>query len=323
MSAAAKAEARRRAILSRGTDRLSKLTSSARGDDAPQFVYPETATPPSPPPAQKANLANFIGDDPLPTPPAASQPPRRAPDPHGSRYGSSGSGTSPPDPSAWSDEQQQQFLRALLSGTPPIGSGSLGPDVLGPNGAMADDPLLALMSNFAAGAGAGKGAGSTPLSQTEARPKTLTWKLLPILHVFSVWALVAFFVFWMEPEAFRVQNSAVVSSSNMWNRWARLATGSVEGSLWSVETIPFFWAFVSLELGLHSMRIFSGFDPAQPPMLLSLALPHLPKPLPSIITYGFGYMQLVGAILDDLAAAVVAIGLFIAASHLHQNWSLP
>ena len=38
MSAAAKAEARRKAILSRGSDRLSKLTSSARGDDAPQFV---------------------------------------------------------------------------------------------------------------------------------------------------------------------------------------------------------------------------------------------------------------------------------------------
>jgi hypothetical protein len=187
---------------------------------------------------------------------------------------------------------------------------------------MTEDPLLALMSNFATGAGADKGAGSIPLSQTEARPKTLTQRLLPILHVFSVWALVAFFVLWMEPEAFRAQNSAVVPSSNTWNRWARLATGSVEGSLWSVETVPFFWAFVSLELALHSIRIFSGFDTVQPPLLLSLALPHLPKPLPSIIMHGFGYMQLAGAILDDLAAAVVGVGLFIVASLLYQNWSL-
>ena len=86
------------------------------------------------------------------------------------------------------------------------------------------------------------------------------------------------------------------------------------------------------------MRIFSGFvsvhsmprltlierlqDSVQPPLLLSLALPHLPKPLPSIIMHGLGYMQLAGAILNDLAAAVVAVGLFIAASHLYQNWSL-
>jgi hypothetical protein len=57
-------------------------------------------------------------------------------------------------------------------------------------------------------------------------------------------------------------------------------------------------------------------------MLLSLALPHLPKPLPSVIVHGLGYMQLAGAILDDLAAAVVAIGFFIVVSHLFQNWSL-
>lgn len=38
MSAAARAEARRKAILSRGSDRLAKLTSSARGDDAAAFA---------------------------------------------------------------------------------------------------------------------------------------------------------------------------------------------------------------------------------------------------------------------------------------------
>jgi hypothetical protein len=38
MTPAERAEARRQAILSRGSDRLNKLTSSARGDDAPQFI---------------------------------------------------------------------------------------------------------------------------------------------------------------------------------------------------------------------------------------------------------------------------------------------
>jgi hypothetical protein len=38
MSATARAEARRKAILSRGTDRLSKLTTTARGEDAPAYL---------------------------------------------------------------------------------------------------------------------------------------------------------------------------------------------------------------------------------------------------------------------------------------------
>lgn len=60
----------------------------------------------------------------------------------------------------------------------------------------------------------------------------------------------------------------------------------------------------------------------QPPLLLTLALPHLPKPFPSIIIYALRYLKLLGTLLDDLAAAVVAIGLFIAASSLYGNWSL-
>jgi len=42
--AAARAEARRKAILSRGTDRLAKLTTSARGEDAPAYMHDGTLT---------------------------------------------------------------------------------------------------------------------------------------------------------------------------------------------------------------------------------------------------------------------------------------
>jgi hypothetical protein len=39
MSAADRAEARRKAILNKGTNRLAKLTSSARGPDAPAYMH--------------------------------------------------------------------------------------------------------------------------------------------------------------------------------------------------------------------------------------------------------------------------------------------
>lgn len=37
--AAARAEARRKAILARGNDRLAKLTTSARGEDSPVYNH--------------------------------------------------------------------------------------------------------------------------------------------------------------------------------------------------------------------------------------------------------------------------------------------
>jgi len=320
MSATAKAEARRKAILSRGTDRLSRLTTSARGDDAPQFVH---ANPP-PPSAPRGNLSNFIGEDPPPTSFTSDRSSRRAPNSHISPSGATAELGSPPaDPSAWSNEQQQQFLQALLGGALPREPRSF--DVHTPlaNSAGPDDPLLAFLSGLGIEGGIGRGAEAVSLSRTEPKPKTFIQKLLPLLHVIAVWALVAFFIFWREPEMFQARNSVVVSSGNIWNRWARLASGPAEQSTWGIEIVPFFWAFVSLELALNSTRIFFDFDSAQPPLLLTLALPYLPKPLPSVIMYGLRYLQLLGTLLDDLAAAVVAMGLFIAASSLCENWSFP
>lgn len=64
-----RSEARRKALLSRGGDRLKKLTSSARGEDAPQFSHddPPLAVPSIP-------LRSFLGEstpDSAPTPPTA------------------------------------------------------------------------------------------------------------------------------------------------------------------------------------------------------------------------------------------------------------
>jgi hypothetical protein len=42
-----------------------------------------------------------------------------------------------------------------------------------------------------------------------------------------------------------------------------------------------------------------------------------------MIMYGMKHLQLLGTLADDLAAAVVAMGLFIVASTLYENWLLP
>src|SRR5258707_1784294 len=205
----------------------------------------------SPPPysTPRGDLANFIGEDPLPSPPLVSdQPSRHAP---GTRMTSSDTAAwsgSSPDPSTWSDEQQQQFLRSLLGGPPPSEPRPFNVNAPVTNSAVPDDPLIALMSSLGVDPGIGRGAGAVSQSKVEAKPKTVIQKLLPILHVIAVWALVAFFIFWQEPEAFRARNSAVVSTGDIWNRWARLVGGPAGQSSWGIEIV------VSLPLVVAAQR---------------------------------------------------------------------
>jgi len=101
----------------------------------------------------------------------------------------------------------------------------------------------------------------------------------------------------------------------LWRRWANLGRGSpaLVDTLerFRVQIVPFFWAFTTLQIALHSLRIVSGFDSVQPPTLLAMVLPHLPSPLPSIITNGLKYMQMGSLFLDDLAGLIVGLGFIV------------
>jgi GET complex subunit GET2 len=216
--------------------------------------------PPPPYSTPRGDLSNFIGEDPLPPPPLTSDQPSR----HASGPGISLSDTtarlggSSPDPSVWSNEQQQQFLQTLLGGPPPSQPHPYDVNAPVTNSAAPDDPLLALMSSLGVDAGIGRGAGAVSQSKAETKPKTAIQKLLPILHVIAVWALVAFFIFWQEPEAFRARNSAVVSTGDIWNRWARLANSPAERSSWGIEIVVS--VLLSNNRSLTFMKaIFLGF----------------------------------------------------------------
>jgi GET complex subunit GET2 len=102
----------------------------------------------------------------------------------------------------------------------------------GTPGAGPEDPLLAFLQPSLEGVL--QGARGVSSSQMEEKPKTFVHKILPLLHLIAMWALVAFFIFWREPESFRARHSAVVSSGGVWNRWAQLAGGPADLS-WSVE----------------------------------------------------------------------------------------
>ncbi|KNZ82132.1 hypothetical protein J132_07716 [Termitomyces sp. J132] len=220
MSASARAEARRKAILSRGSDRLAKLTTSARGDD-PAYIHPD-----SPSTIRKAS-SNFLGEETTMPPPPNLTSSSRCPQNDPESVNVNPFTGSAPDPSVWSEQQQQQLLQALMGGTRP------------------PEPV----------------PGLTPTDMDSSLPPPLDNPLAAMLFP-------------------RGQG-------------------------------PFFWAFTTLQLVLHSVRIFSGFDTVQPPTLLAIVLPHLPPPLPSIIVNGIKYFQMGSLFLDDLAGLLVGIGFIV------------
>ncbi|KAL0576881.1 hypothetical protein V5O48_005088 [Marasmius crinis-equi] len=347
MSAAEKAAARRKAILSRGNDRLAKLTTSARGEDAPAYLRHE-----SPPvPSHSSNVRNFVGEETImPTPPARASPgPSSSPSSHNQDHSSPSQSFTGADPSVWSDEQQQQLLQALMGGfaggmgganplgQPAIGGGAeAGAPQIPPS--LADNPLAAMLFGAAGGQGGngaippfpppgmglGKGPGTNggAGTQLQTKKKSKLQKLMPLVHLAAIWALLAYFVLIREPEAhasIRGETASLggIDWTGIWRRWAGLAhqspraTVKSTGQGWTVAALPFFWAFMTLQIGLHSTRIFNGFDTAQPPALLAMVLPHLPPPFPSLITNAFKYIQMGSILLDDLAILAVGTGFVI------------
>ncbi|KAF8439313.1 hypothetical protein L210DRAFT_3760991 [Boletus edulis BED1] len=291
-SPAARAQARRKAILSRGGDRLAKLTTSARGEDASANLHDDA-------PARRS--AAFVGEETnMPPPPP---PPKDTPRP------------SPPPPaftapSVWSEEQQHEFMQALMGGAlNPSGSfPSLPPPPPSfETPPRANDPFATMMAQMSSVNAAQGVAGKAP---TLPKPPTRLHKWMPLLHLVCMWCFLAFFVLWKEPQVF-VEKTAGAVEVAFWKRWPKLVNqGTFEGT-WGVQVVSFFWAFMTLQVMLHSLRIFGGHNDTQPPALLTVVLPHLPPPLPSVILNGLGYLRMGNAFLDDMAAIVFGIGMLI------------
>ncbi|KAL5495773.1 hypothetical protein ACEPAI_1237 [Sanghuangporus weigelae] len=297
MSSAAAREARKKAILGRGGDRLSKLTTAARGEDHPVYSNTDISSRNAP------TTETFVGEESImPTPPVRASPtpePPRAVKPASSNQ-----------PSPWTNEHQQELLRALMSApdTNRTTSGTLNP--FDTNNAPSelgagDDPMSAMLSALSQMSG---GPGQAAPEVTEAVPRSLFSKLRPLLHLLASWTLLAFFAFVMEPQAHEAASGSFASST--WNRWSELAKRSAKQPF-GVQPIPFFWAFVTLQLVLHSIQIFTKSDPIHPPTLLAMALPSLPPAWRTLTTNLLVYARMLGMLLDDIAGLVVGIGILI------------
>jgi len=69
------------------------------------------------------------------------------------------------------------------------------------------------------------------------KPRSKLQKLLPLIHVISVWCLFAFFAAWREPTVHSESSPWEGEDNSFWARWARLSPQSIrtQGKTWQVQ----------------------------------------------------------------------------------------
>ncbi|KAI6043788.1 hypothetical protein EDC04DRAFT_2866210 [Pisolithus marmoratus] len=308
-SSAARAEARRKAILGRGSDRLAKLTTSARGEEATSYI--QTGVPVRT--GASTDLASFTGEETPPLPHVNVS--RTSPSPPSVSDAAGAPASAPIDPSMWTDDQQRQLMQALMGGGgAPRTPFSLPPQGQPPTDADPMSTFLAQLAqaNQAQGRGFGSAAaasGQSPLTQT---PPSRLQNMIPLIHALCMWCLLAFFVLWKEPSVYAEKAAVHQSEVSIWRRWQMLGYRRPEDEGgWGVQLVPFFWALMTVEIMLHTIRIFTGHAQLNPPKLLALAIPHLPPPFPSLLMDALRYLRLGNSFVDDIALIVFGIGVIV------------
>lgn len=190
--------------------------------------------------------SDFVGEE------TTAMPTRPSPGPSPHRQASSS--IPGPDPSVWSEAQQQQLMQAIMgnmAGMPGL-AGNSGQQAIGSDPATMplDNPLAAMLMGGQPQAGQSGGVppfmppgmnlGKAPASAP--RPKSRLQKMLPLVHLVALWSLLAYFVIYVEPRAHGalVDDSSFGGWSGILTRWAELAKRRPQEQMiqgWSVAAV--------------------------------------------------------------------------------------
>lgn len=290
-----KREARKARILSKGSDRLARITNTGRGEGASAYLKDNTPSLPTTPkstatttvtPAPAPPLS-MVADDDDPLEVDISTLPRRGPprgeeatNPFAMFGGDAGQGQGQQNP--------MEALMAMMQGGGGFG-GPNGPG-FGPGPGEGGQPdmsglppqLAAMMQQFGGAAGGGPG-GAANVAPTTTQTKPIAERAFDLLQALLVLALAvlaaksSLFDFDRSsfvPEAVSEKldsivspTSSALSASNTLRRWARLGYQKPTIDEWSsinplsspllpaLPALPLFWIFLSLEFVLQAVRI--------------------------------------------------------------------
>ncbi|SNX86711.1 uncharacterized protein MEPE_05420 [Melanopsichium pennsylvanicum] len=343
-----KREARKARILSKGSDRLARITNTGRGEGASAYLKDNKSPLPSAPQPTSAPLGMADDDDPLEvdiSTLAPQSPPRgeEATNPFAMFGGAPGGlGMN-------GQQNPMEALMAMMQGAG-AGGGSGGPGVADGNGGQPDmsglpPQLAAMMQQF--GAGGPGGPGVATMSPNVVQTKSIGERAFDLAQALLVLTLA---VVAAKSSLFDFDRSSVVPDAvnhafekvtpgfissgptNILRRWARLGYQKPSVEEWApvsplsstsllsadflpgaMSTLPLFWIFLSLEMLLQAARIviFSRKTPA-PPSLLSTLTAMLPIPnLHLAIKLISKYLALLNAFINDVSLLMFVFGLTV------------
>ncbi|KAI3482899.1 hypothetical protein L1887_54221 [Cichorium endivia] len=250
-----KREARKARILSKGSDRLARITNTGRGEGASAYLNDTTPSLPSTPKpndatavaaAAAASVARADDDDPLEV--DISTLPRRG-GPFGAPFGEDatnpflmgGSGAG-----AGEAQNPMEALMAMMQGGPPGAGGPAGAPGQQPDMSGLPPQLAAMMQQFGAAGGGGGPFGGAPgaAMPTAVKTKSLTERLFGVVQATLIVALA---VLAAKTSLFDTDHSSVVPDSvtdtftrdapavGVLQRWARLGYQRPSADEWGLN----------------------------------------------------------------------------------------
>ncbi|KAH9465669.1 hypothetical protein Pst134EA_013551 [Puccinia striiformis f. sp. tritici] len=305
-----RAEARKQKILSKGNDRLAKITGAMKSSHT--YPHSETEKVSTEPPDVDISKLDTT-EKPSNTLPSSSinsnstQQKMNLPenlaqqlrsDPLMDR--SSMNSSIPPN----ATDPMLQMMKAMGLELPNPG-GMPSDQMFGTEGGM---PNPMMQQAFA-------GLGGMQMGNQPGREKTWVDRIFPLLNLFTVIALVVSAVLWWNPLSSYwrlLQGSGSTDQDlkvDLKAEWDALyPSGSTPAVRQALGPAPVFWMFVTIELTLQATRWMFNWGSAPPPGLFDTLISSLPRPYSTLASTAMKYFTITSSLIDDLCLLIFGVG---------------
>lgn len=303
-----RAEARKQKILSKGNDRLAKITGAMKSSHAyPHSEAEKVSTEPPDVDISKLDSADV--------PPNSSSPASKHPSSSTSSSQKKSLTEQPtrslrPDPSINpsippnASDPMLQMMKAMGLELP--NPGSLPSDQMFSSEGAGPNPMM--QQAFA-------GLSGMQMGNQGAREKTWVDRIFPLLNLLTVVGLVVSAVLWWNPLSnyWRLlQGSGSMadgSKVDLKAEWEALyPSGSTPAVRQALGPAPVFWMFVTIELALQATRWMFNWGSGSPPGLLDTLILSLPRPYSTLASTAMKYFAITSSLIDDLCLLIFGVG---------------